>query len=124
MHTKAAKNGSLPLLLKSTCLFLQQSIHHQGDAVLFGGIERAVFGYDIGFILVEVKCLRVFNGSADLCAPHNIIDGSVEVICQTRKNGNIGFYAVVFVLVDGLLADTDRVGQPLLADAVFPPKNF
>ena len=52
------------------------------------------------------------------------IDGSMEQISQFFERIQIRLYVVIFVLVDRLLADTDRIRYVLLGKAILLAKEL
>lgn len=75
--------------------------------------------------------LRADPGAAIFCrrklavrSPDEKVDGYMEVIRDTGKRLDVRLYVVVFVFVNGLLADTDRISKRFLRNSSSGAKKF
>ena len=57
-------------------------------------------------------------------SPDEKVDGYMEVIRDTGKCRNIRLNVVIFVFVNGLLADTDRISKRFLRNSSSGAKKF
>jgi len=54
--------------------------------------------------------------------PNQIINAGFKVISDFHQGTEIRFYIVIFILIDGLLADSDYIGKLLLTDTFIGSK--
>ena len=59
-----------------------------------------------------------------VCPSYEKVDGYMEVIRDTGKCRNIRLNVVIFVFVNGLLADTDRISKRFLRNSSSGAKKF
>lgn len=59
-----------------------------------------------------------------VCPPYEKVDGYMEVIRDTGKRLDVRLNVVVFVFIDGLLADTNRIRKRFLRNSSSGAKKF
>lgn len=87
-------------------------------------VERAKAVHQLRFVRAELVNLRAFDAAAVGRVADDEIDGSIEIIGHALEHCDFRFNVVVFIFVDGGLADLNRVGKRLLADVVFLAEQF
>lgn len=78
-----------------------------------------------GFFLKADSGVTIFcRRELAVCPPYEKVDGYMEVIRDTGKCRNIRLNVVIFVFVNGLLADTDRISKRFLRNSSSGAKKF
>lgn len=102
-------------------LFLLQRLHDGAHAAPLARIERAEAQNQVHFLIVEVERLGALDGTANVRAADDIVDGCIKEVRQFGKYKYVRLDVVVFVFIDRGLAHLNGIRQPLLADSVLLP---